>query len=1531
MSLRSGDLSVTTVMAAVVLVGVLVSGVAAADAVFASTEDADDPAADVEIDRALQDAEGEVEVIVRFKSVDRAAVQASENAVDTLKTQASASQGPLKRHAARTDGVTVENEFWIANAALVTVDTSQTSIQELGQVEGVEQLHENFEVSGPDNIQTSSVENSTVTNSSSVASGQYKTTYGLDMINATEVWDKFGTKGEGASVAVLDSGVDPDNPDINIEANNWQQFDSTGSPVYTSPNDGRGHGTHVSGTVVGPIETAGTVPSYGVAPEAELYHGKVLDDDGSGSFGQIIAGMEWAVDDTNADIVTMSLSGDGYYSGFIEPSENAREAGVVLVTSAGNRGEGLTGTPGNVYPNFASGAVDKYHNDASFSSGEIVSTSDAYPGAPDYWPDEYTVPNAAAPGVGVLSAMADQNTIEGCQIGAAYCEMSGTSMSAPHKAGAFALMVSASGGAADREQLINAMEETAWKPDYWSEPDDEYDPRYGKGIIDAYAATVEATAGTVEGTIRDNQTGSDIEDATVTIEGVDDGWSNTTQTDDSGAYEFQKVPTFQEYTVTVTAEGYEEATGQISPAQQESVTKDIVLDGNAMITATVTDATEQSQAAVANTTVEIEVTYDGGTSFTTSTTTEANGSFELPAIKGSSTVNLAVDANGYHPNTVESTEVADDVDIDIGTVPLTGDAVLSGTLTDAETSDKLPGVAVTVESGTKIYENTSASDGTYEISVPGTGALHNLSVDPVGYESWERTEVVIDGDETFDIKLSAPAKLSGNVTNYETGTSLSAIPVTVEGPEGTYDSMTTTDGTYSIGLPESGATYDVSIDADGFDSWQETGLQVSNNVTQNAELTGDADVTFTVEDRVSNAPVEVATVELANETIGTYNATSDGAGEVTVSNISSAANYTLAVDAAGYYENEMTLTGLTTGANDEGAVSLAGDAAVQGVVTDAASETPLSGATVTVIYPDGTIETDPVETGDDGSFLVEGIPGNGSEYGIEVTADGYDSVHDTIRAPESETVTFDRPLAGNAVIEGTVTDAISGSGLADASVTVTYPDDTALGPIKADDTGMFHVADVPGTDDDYNVTVESTGYESEFNDSVTVASDATADIEFSLTGGASIDGTVVDAVTDNALTDATVNVTYSDGETTFDPVKTDDSGAFNVKEVPGTNDEYTLNASATGYENATIMVEVGETGAAVGSVELNGNSSIAGTVNSSADLLEGVTITATSGSGASYRAETDTDGSYQVERVPGTGEDYTVEFEKPGFQEGERVIGALTTDETDVNPTLSQKSRYFAVDTLSAPETATVDSSVEVSANVSNLGSTDWTNQSIRLLVNETEHASQNVSLNATDSWRTDENTTVTFIHTPNSPGEVTYEIATANETTNATVTVEESSGGGYYPPPMPSPAESGQPALRIVDHALSATEIETGETVTVETTVENTGDAAGSTTLELTADGETVDDASVDVGAGGSAVVTFEHTISEPGEYELAVDGESVDAVTVVEPEENVGEANEGETEPDDDDGIPGFGVPVAIAALVALASVALATRRRS
>ncbi len=261
------------------------------------------------------------------------------------------------------------------------------------------------------------------------------TSWGLDAINAPEVWAQ-GDTGQDVIVAVVDTGVDYNHPDLsnNIWVNSneiagdgvdndgngyvddirgWDFVDGDNSPM-----DLESHGTHVAGIIAAEDNGSGIT---GVAPNARIVPIRVLDADGYGNDTDIAAGIRYAVDN-GANVINLSLGGDFSSDAESEAVQYAAEHGVVVVMAAGNErdlGASQPSFPGRLADRWgiAVGAVDSNKVVAYFSNPAGTT------------PLDYVV----APGVDILSTTPN-NT---------YQSFSGTSMATPYVAGVAALILSA--------------------------------------------------------------------------------------------------------------------------------------------------------------------------------------------------------------------------------------------------------------------------------------------------------------------------------------------------------------------------------------------------------------------------------------------------------------------------------------------------------------------------------------------------------------------------------------------------------------------------------------------------------------------------------------------------------------------------------------------------------------------------------------------------------------------------------------------------------------------------------------------------------------------------------------------------------------------------------------------------------------------------------------------------------------------------------------------------------------------------------
>jgi subtilisin family serine protease len=248
-----------------------------------------------------------------------------------------------------------------------------------------------------------------------------ETTWGLQ---ATKViTSRFS--GRGIKVAVLDTGFDLTHPDFI-----GRKLISKSFIENQEVQDAHGHGTHCIGTACGPLSPP-IFPRYGVAYDAEIYVGKVLSNEGSGSDRQILAGITWAIAN-GCQVVSMSLGaatvlGQQYSKIFEAVGRRALRSGTLIIAAAGNESSrpdniAPVSHPANCPSIMAVAALDSQLQVAYFSCGGLESNGGHV--------------DIAGPGVDVYSTWPMETR---------YNTISGTSMATPHVAGIAALYAEATG------------------------------------------------------------------------------------------------------------------------------------------------------------------------------------------------------------------------------------------------------------------------------------------------------------------------------------------------------------------------------------------------------------------------------------------------------------------------------------------------------------------------------------------------------------------------------------------------------------------------------------------------------------------------------------------------------------------------------------------------------------------------------------------------------------------------------------------------------------------------------------------------------------------------------------------------------------------------------------------------------------------------------------------------------------------------------------------------------------------------------
>ncbi len=585
--------------------------------------------------------------------------------------------------------------------------------------------------------------------------------WGLTTIGAPQAWD-VTTGSPGINIAILDTGVDLDHPDLASKIVSNINFST--SPTV---DDVYGHGTHVAG--IAAAITNNGIGVAGLGYSCTIMNVKIGGDTGTGTYSWLISGIIWAADN-GAEVINLSVGGSSYSSALQDAVNYAWSKGVVVVAAAGNYGSTTPFYPAYYANCIAVASTDWHEAKSSFSNyGDWV--------------------DVAAPGDGIWATLKNGS----------YGYKSGTSMASPHVAGLAGLVCTVvsdtNGNGRVNDEVRARIEATC---------DDIGVTGIGAGRINAYEAVSggEATpppppTGGVTGTVTDAEDGSAMGGATVT-----DG-ARTTTTDAAGEYTIADVPPGT-YGVTASKSGY----------QSSSVTVTVVSGGNAVanfslnevvttgsITGTVTDA--ENGSAIAGATVT-----DG----TRTTTTDAAGGYTIADVPPG-TYGVTAGKSGYQSSSLTVTVVSGGnavANFSLNEIVTTGS--ITGTVTDAEDGSALAGATVT--DGTRTALTDSSGAYTIDNVPPGT---YGVTASKSGYQSSCLTvTVVLGGTAVANFSLNEIAttgSITGKVTGAEDGSPIAGATVT----DGARTTTTDAAGGYTIANVPPG-TYGVTASKSGYES-----------------------------------------------------------------------------------------------------------------------------------------------------------------------------------------------------------------------------------------------------------------------------------------------------------------------------------------------------------------------------------------------------------------------------------------------------------------------------------------------------------------------------------------------------------------------------------------------------------------------------------------------------------------------------------------------------------------------------------------
>jgi large repetitive protein len=777
--------------------------------------------------------------------------------------------------------------------------------------------------------------------------------------------------------------------------------------------------------------------------------------------------------------------------------------------------------------------------------------------------------------------------------------------------------------------------------------------------------------GIVQGTITDGNN-NNVGGAAVSLIDGSGHVVTTVYSNANGAYSIGNVTPGQ-YTVKVSANGYQTVTQNETVGDGQTVQADIALQSNSnsspSITGTVTDGITGKFVAGATVTIKNSQGSVVGTAMTGD-----GGSYTIIGLPAGS-YSETLSANNYETTSQSNIAVTTEklTTVNNTMMPYTGKCLGAVSYNDSNnTPHPISGAKVSIldsVTGNIIGQSvTTDSKGNYSISNIPVGT-YSVEVQADNFADSITQNLVVQKNQTSvkDVTLSADyGSVTVKVSDKATNNPVNANVQILDSSDNPVTGSVLASGQYTFNHIQAG-NLTVVVDADGYIE-SKTPITVSSKQAAVADValsTGNVTVTGTVTSASNHSPIAGATIEALNDNSTIIASVDTGAdGTYSLAGIPSD-GCTLRVVANGYAESQQTLTSVDSSTKQDFELEKAPFTDLQGQV-EVDANNPIAGATVTLLDETGSPTGKTTTTDGNGNYSFADLPQD-SIFSIQVDADGY--VSKTIT--NVPTGTQDIQLqASTGTVFGTVSDS-SGNLITSYSYSVDLI--SSAGALittssSIDNDGSFKFSNVPvGT---YSVKVKIAGnvVASKTNQTVVSGKTTTENIVLADATG-TIVGSVIDSSTQNALSGAKITLLDGNSKQVGYAVITKTDGTFEIQNV--SVGDYSLQVSATGYATNTISnISVSAVGTTQEAISMTQNGAIvSGTVTSDTGAtVSGASVSLVNSLGriVGTVVKTDSSGQYTFTNVP--LDTYTIEVYDQNYKSASLAGQTISSGTNTISP-----------------------------------------------------------------------------------------------------------------------------------------------------------------------------------------------------------------------------------------------------------------------